>query len=516
MGLMRRLFAVIGKKKMKEIEHLLSHPIENMDLHLQLLLRRNEDTVYGRRNGFGDIRTPEEFSGVVPLSTYDTMKPYLDRVNESPKGKVMTEEPVVWYLQTSGSSGAPKQIPVTPSGLKDAAKGGAAMWLSYMTHKPENSAILDGTMILFAAPSVIDEINGIPVGYGTGVYARHQNRVFRRLIAPGEDILNITDMEQKMRAYALEATQCDVTALQGIATLSLAFVRKMERDYGPWLEEQLRGTKHHGKVKKALADDGTLDVSALWPNLRLLVVGGIDTDPYREWIKKTFPDITIWEAYASSEGFYASQTLPEPGVQILPDLNYLEFIPKSEIDKTVPDVIPLADVKKGSRYEIVVTNMNGWYRYRLGDMVTISRTDPYTLRSIGRKGKVVNLAGEKLTETHVSNGVAEACRLTGAELMDYSVVAEVREGIPHYKIAAMFREDNVDSSEFIHVFEEAVSKVNWEFANSRGCGGLGPTKLLVLRSSAHEDLVSKSHLQAKPVPLTTNTDVLELCEEEAS
>jgi hypothetical protein len=395
--------------------------------------------------------------------------------------------------------------------MKTAAAGGAAMWLSYMNAAPENAKVLDGTMLLFGAPAFIDDINGVSVGYGTGVYARHQNKIFSRLIAPGEDILAMMDVDEKMRAYATISAQMDVTALQGIATLSLSFVRRMENEYGPWLLDQMKGTKYEDRVKNAMYDDCKIDVAKLWPNLRLFVVGGIDTDPYRSWIAKTLPQVTIWEAYASSEGFYASQILPEPGVQILPDLNYLEFIPENEVDSANPTVLPLSDVKKGFRYEVVVTNSNGWYRYRLGDIVTFSRTEPYTVRKISRKGKVTNLAGEKVSEAHIIQAMTKASQSTKAEVMDYTVVANVEHGIPHYVIAAMFRNE-VNSVDFVQTFEDALGQANWEFANSRGMGGLGPTTLEKLRISAHEELVRQTHLQAKPIPLTDDTSVLSLTE----
>jgi hypothetical protein len=200
---------------------------------------------------------------------------------------------------------------------------------------------------------------------------------------------------------------------------------------------------------------------------------------FREWIAKILPQVTVREGYASSEAYMASQILPEPGIQLMPDLNFFEFIPEAEIDNEEPTVIPLSDVKKGNRYEMLLTNANGWYRYRVGDMVTFSNLNPYTVRHISRKGSVVSLAGEKLCDAHV--------------------------------IAGMFRDD-VDSVDFVKAFEDALGKANWEFLNSRAMGGLGPTTLAKARMSLHEELVKATHLQAKPVPLTTDRSVLAMCE----
>lgn len=511
MSIMRKLVSIVAKRKMKEIEHVLNHPVEESNKLLTEILTKHQDSVLGRRYGFDSISSPEEFAERVPLTDYISMKPILDEVYKNPTGKIMCSEPVIWYLTTSGSTGNQKQMPITKRGLKDASTGGGRMWMGFMNQHPDNSKILDGTMIMFGAPSFTGEINGVPTGYGSGVYVRNQNKVFSRLIKPGEDVFSIEDMEEKMKAYALCTATNDVTALQGIATLSLAFMRRMEEQYGPWLLEQLNGTKHERRIRDSMDSEGRLDISKLWPNLRLFVSGGIDVDPYRKWVKSALPNAIVWEGYAASEGYLGSQILPEPGLQLMPDLNYLEFIPESEIESENPTVIPLSEVKKGNRYELVMSNHNGWYRYRLGDMVTFTRTDPYSIRNISRKGGIVSLAGEKLSDAHVINAMSEACKATEAQVMDYSVVGVADGGIPYYVIAALFHED-VNSKEFVDSFEAAIGKVNWEFTNSQGMGALGSTILRKMVKSRHEEVVRETHLQAKPVPLTLDKSVLEVCE----
>jgi hypothetical protein len=508
---MRKLVSVVAKGRLKEIDYVLNHPIEESNKLLTELLKKHQDTVLGRRYGFESISSPEEFSERVPLTDYKEMKTILDDVYKNPSGKIMTAEPVIWYLTTSGSTGNQKHMPITKTGLKAASTGGSRMWMGYMNQHPDNSKILEGAMIMFGAPSVTGEINGVPRGYGSGVYVRNQNKIFSRLIKPGEDVFCIEDMEEKMKAYALCTVTNDVTALQGIATLSLAFMRRMEEQYGPWLLEQLKGTKHERTILDAMDSEGRLDVAHLWPNLRLFVSGGIDVDPYRKWVKSALPNATVWEGYAASEGYLGSQILAEPGLQLMPDLNYFEFIPEHEVDSENPTTVPLSDVKKGNRYELVMSNHNGWYRYRLGDMVTFSRTDPYTVRSISRKGGTVSLAGEKLSDAHVINAMSEACMVTGAQVMDYSVVGVADGRIPYYVIAAMFHDD-VDSTEFVNAFETAIGKVNWEFTNSQGMGALGPTILRKMMKSQHEEMVKETHLQAKPIPLTMDKSVFAVCE----
>lgn len=514
MSIMSYLFRKIAARKAREIEHILNNPIEVMDDKLLSILKRHQDTLVGRKYSFERIKTSEEYSARVPLSDYYSMKPMIEQIYENPGAKILTADPVFWYLRTSGSSGIPKKLPVTKEGLSDYGKGSTLLWMGYVNQRPENARVLDGTMLMFGAAAELERIKGIPVGYASGVTPRVANPLFKRLLKPGEDTFNIMDMDEKMKIYAEYAVKHDITALIGITTLCLAFVRRMQDEYGPWLLERFRGTKYESRIREASYDDGKLNLNVLWPNLRQLIAGGIDTDPYRDWMKKTLPNMQFCEVYSSSEGWYASQLFDEPGVQILPNINYLEFIPENHVQCPHPKVIPLSEVKKGHRYEIVLTNVGGYYRYRIGDMMTFTSTDPYTVREIGRKGEICNLAGEKITDAHVIKCTAAACRKTGAELVDYSVVGQIEEniGIPYYTIAALFRND-VDAGEFVSAYEEHMFSINEEYRVVRQMGGVGPTILRHLKSSVFEERVrSTGSIQTKPIPLTMDPTVLEMCE----
>lgn len=513
MSILKQLVAKVAAAKAKEIDHMLDNPVEVTNAKLMSILTRHSDTVYGKQHGFSSIRSAEEFSRKVPLVDSHALQPYLERIYADPSGKILTTDPVVWYLQSSGTTGKPKRMPTTKIGLKDSSKGSAMTWMSFINAGRENANILDGTLVTFGAAAVLDHVNSVPVGYATGVYARHQNKIFQRLIKPGEDVFNIQDMDKKMEAYARILATENVTGLQGITPLSLALIRRMQDQYGPWLVDILGDTPAGDRIRRAMDGDGRLDVGQLWPNLRLFLASGIDTTAYRKWITATFPNIQIVDMYGASEGVFAGQLLSaERGMQLFTNTHYFEFIPEEYSDDTTPEVVPLSDVKKGHRYEIVITNIQGYYRYRPGDMVTVASTDPYSIRSVSRRGRVVNLSGEKISEAHVSAAMGSACAKTGAEVVDYTVLGTVENGLGHYTIAALFRETDVNVVDFVLAFEESMKTVSDEFRVVRETGALGPTVLRKLRASHFEEIVRRNHLQAKPVALTTDASVLSMCE----
>jgi len=509
---MRRLVSLVAKRKVREIEHVLNNQVELNEEKLKSILKKNSSTLYGRMHKFDTISTPEQYAESVPLTDAKSMQPWIEKVHRNPTGGVLTSEDVIWYLMTSGTTGKPKKLPITRSGLKDTKTGSMYGWMSYMTCEPGNDRIVDGTMVTIGAPAEIERINGIPVGYATGFYMTRQNKIFQRLVRPGMDVFNMTDNEAKMWIYAKLIASSKTTVVQGIATLGLALLRRIQNEYGPALLQEFRGTKHEDRIKSALNDDGTMNLGTLCPDLRMFGSSGIDIGPYREWLVKILPQMTPWEFYGLSEaGLAGIQTTTEPGIQLLTNLVHMEFIPEREVESEDAHAIPLSEVKKGNRYEFVMTGANGWYRYRPGDLLTIASTDPYTVTKIARTGRAINMAGEKLSEAHVQNAISAASEKTGASVMDYTVVGMLdrAEGLPYYTLAAMFG-DETNPGDFVIAFEDEIKATNTEFKILRETGALGPTQIEYMHKSFAEEVVRETHVQAKPIPLTDDTRVLDI------
>lgn len=504
MAIMSKLVPILAKRKAKVIENILNNPISLTETKLKSILERHSNTAFGKDHGYESIKTPEQFSEQVPLFDYYSMSPYFERVKQNPTGNVITADPVIWYVQSSGSTGKPKALPISKAGMDDYTAGSSLLMWTYVNAAKEHAKLFDGTLLTFAAPAVLGDINGVPLGYMTGISREMiANKLLKALVKPGEDVFNMTDINEKLWAYACYATMHNITGLAGITTLSLSFVRKMQSEYGVRLLEHFKGTKHEKKVKDALNDDGTLNLNSLWPNLVFIGATGIDSDPYKSWIKDTLPKAFLMDNYAGSEGLYGTTLQPnvDNGIQLLPNINYFEFIPEKDINKEEPDVIPLSEVKKGHRYEMVLTNLLGYTRYRVGDMLTICDTDPYSVYRIGRKGRVLNLAGEKISDAHVNDGVAAACRETDARLSDYTVIGKIEGSRAHYTISVML-ENKICLDDFARAFDDAVSAANGEFKHSLEFGALDPTIAIRMETSHTESIIRANHIQAKSVPLS--------------
>lgn len=81
---------------------------------LRRLIEANAETEFGRRHGFGGIRTIDEYRRRVPIASFESFQCSIDRVAAG-ETQVLTRDRVTLFEPTSGSSGAGKLIPSTVS-----------------------------------------------------------------------------------------------------------------------------------------------------------------------------------------------------------------------------------------------------------------------------------------------------------------------------------------------------------------------------------------------------------------
>lgn len=74
------------------------------------LLRKNRNTEYGKKYGFGTIHSVREYQDSVPLTTYRDYAPYVERMLNG-ENNILTSSSVHRYVETSGSVGKPKTVP---------------------------------------------------------------------------------------------------------------------------------------------------------------------------------------------------------------------------------------------------------------------------------------------------------------------------------------------------------------------------------------------------------------------
>src|SRR5688572_20848162 len=75
-------------------------PREAQAAVLRALLRDNDDTLFGRHHGFGDL-APAEYARRVPVRDYEALRPYVTRALAG-EPDVLTAETPFTFASTSG------------------------------------------------------------------------------------------------------------------------------------------------------------------------------------------------------------------------------------------------------------------------------------------------------------------------------------------------------------------------------------------------------------------------------
>jgi phenylacetate-coenzyme A ligase PaaK-like adenylate-forming protein len=108
---------------------------------------------------------------------------------------------------------------------------------------------------------------------------------------------------------------------------------------------------------------------------------------------------------------------------IFPDCGFYEFIP---VDGSSDRPLFMHELEEGKLYEIVVTNMSGLYRYKIRDIIRVTRFEgetPY-IEFVYRADQITNLCGIHLNGEHLKAAVEKTGKELGIRITDYSIYAD--------------------------------------------------------------------------------------------
>ena len=102
------------------------------------LLAAHADTAFGRDHSFAALRSYEDFTKAVPVRSYEELRPYMDRVwAGEPAALLPAGDDVLMFSRTSGTTGAPKHIPVTGCVLRTLRRGWNIFGLRELQDHPQ-------------------------------------------------------------------------------------------------------------------------------------------------------------------------------------------------------------------------------------------------------------------------------------------------------------------------------------------------------------------------------------------
>ena len=460
---------------------------------LKRLTSKAENTEWGREHGFASLSTYEDFAASSPVNTYEDLKQAIDRMRQGERD-ILWPGQVRWYAKSSGTTNdKSKFIPVSKDGLKDTHYAGgrdAVTW--YLGNNP-HSRIFDGkALILGGSHAPNYNLKNSLVGDLSAILIENINPLVNLVRVPKKETALLADFELKRDRIAHEAIRENVTNLSGVPSWMLSVMNRV------------------------LEITGKDNLSEVWPNLEMFFHGGVAFTPYREQYKKLMPSANMhyMETYNASEGFFGIQDDPSDlSMSLMLDYGvFYEFIPMDEIENPNPHVLPLWGVETGRNYAMLISTSSGLWRYMIGDTVRFTSTNPYKFIITGRTKFFINAFGEELIVDNAEVGLAEACRQTGAQVLEYTAAPVFMdgEGKCRHQWLIEFAKAPEDVSQFARILDETLQQVNSDYEAKRYKDiTLQSLELVVARKGLfHDWLASKGKLGGQhKVPRLSNNRV---------
>lgn len=402
---------------------------------LRRILRANQGARFGREHHFSDIRSYSDFLENVPVQTYETLQAYIEDQAQTRRPALTREEPLL-YAQTSGTSGAPKYIPIVPSTLQGYQNQQRLLAARQYWNSPR---AFSGRILALLGPGIEGYLaSGQPYGSVSGfLFERLPPIVRKTYVVPGE-VFSIHDPLLKYKTIlTLALAEPRITQLAAVNPSSLLRLLAILNEHrgelldsiatgdAPYLSElspdikQIMGTHLKADLQRAeelrrVFSKATVNYADIWPGISLLTTWtGGSCGLALGSLKRTLPNSTlVFElGYISSE-FRGTHTLDcaDPGG--LPSLtdNFFEFVQRDAWEAGSPQFLTLGQLQLHQDYYVVVTNHGGLYRYFINDIVRVVghyRRTPLLI--FVQKGKgATSITGEKLYEAQLQQAI-RAC-----------------------------------------------------------------------------------------------------------
>jgi len=381
------------------------------DQFLLKIVSQARNTEYGRDYNFAEIGSVDEFRTKVPLCFYEDLITYIEQVKVGKK-KILTNQKIAYLLMTSGTSAGTKYIPITKKGIAyqiDAAK----KLLCFYSIAKGNANFLNGKMLFLQGSPKLEHEYKIPTGRLSGIVYHHVPKFFQKNKLPSYAINIIDNWQEKIRKIKEEIIGKDITVFGGIPPWCLQFWEMICK------EQKIDNLKQ------------------IYPNLSLYIYGGVDYSPYKAAIQKVLGEpVDIMQTFPASEGFFGIQDrLDSDDMMLLIDQGiYYEFIPIDSVDQSQPSTITLKEVKPQTKYELVITNGAGLWRYRMGDLVEFTSVMPYRIRVVGRTSQFISAFGEHVIGVEIETTIAEAIDKFGLNIEDYHVSPNINHKCYEWRI----------------------------------------------------------------------------------
>jgi len=494
--------------------------VETQYQRLMQILRNGSDSEFGRRHHFDRVRSYRDFTAAMPLAQYAYFSPYIDRCQMGEVGALLgPSQRLVMFALTSGTTGPYKAIPVTRQFIA-AYRWGWNVW-GIKVIQDYQSPLIRKVLQISSPAEEKRTPSGIPCGSISGMLARNQKRIVRRLYATPYEVTDIADPDLRNYAIMRLAVPQDIglivtanpSTLVALAQTAEGKAESLIRDVRDGTLERildlpmaiqsalrccLRPDPDGARRLECLLDrHGSLLPRHYWDSSLLGHWTGGTVGLYLSQVRRYYGDGPIRDiGLLASEG---RMSLPledytAAGVLDITSM-FFEFVPEEQINNlnltpdapTLPQDLTALRAEQldvGGRYYIFLTNGAGLYRYHIGDVVRMTGWMDSTpvIEFLSKGVHTSSLTGEKLTEHQVVAALNAAFHQVGLEPISF-VMAPVWGDPPHYRLFVETLTPPLQALQqaLAQCVESNLMAGNGEYASRRRSRRLNPLQVCFVR-----------------------------------
>lgn len=405
---------------------------------LKNLLSKAKNTAFGKEHHFDHISNYSEFKQQVPITDYEGLKNYINRIIEGEKDVLWKGRPI-YFAKTSGTTSGAKFIPITKESMPTHTRAAKEALLFYISEK-RDASFVNGKMIFLQGSPVLEDKKGIKIGRLSGIVAHYVPQYLLKNRLPSWETNCIEDWETKVNAIVEETLNENMSVISGIPSwVQMYFEKLIERT---------------GKT-----------ISEIFPNFNFFIYGGVNFDPYKNKFERLIgKKIDYIELYPASEGFIAYQdSQTEQGMLL--QLNsgiFYEFIPAQEYFNENPTRVAIDAVQLGVNYVIILNTNAGLWGYCIGDTVEFTSLLPYRIKVTGRIKHFISAFGEHVIGKEVEKAMKDAIKGTAISVSEFTVAPQVNpeKGLPYHEWFIEFENEPDNIDEFALKIERSMQHQN--------------------------------------------------------
>lgn len=436
--LKKKAALIWAKKHVQKAEEFKKNAEKNQEELLFSLLNTAKKTLFGRTYDFENIKSVKDFQEKVPVADYEDLKPYIEKVKRGQKDILWIETPE-YFAKTSGTTSGSKYIPISKEGMPFQVKGAQSALFHYIAKK-NNADFVGGKMIFLQGSPELEEVFGVKTGRLSGIVAHHIPNYLQKNRLPSWETNMMEDWEAKVDKIVEETEKENMTLISGIPPWLIMYFEKLIEKNGK-------------KIKQ------------IFPNLQLIVTGGVNYEPYREKMEELLGGkVDIVQTFPASEGFFAFQDdYTKEGLLLLTNHGiFYEFIPLEQYGKPNSQRLTLKDIELNKDYALILTTNSGLWAYSIGDVVRFIDKNPHRILVSGRTKHFTSAFGEHVIAFEVEEAIKATVEKFPAQITEFHLAPEVNpeEGLPYHEWFIEFEKEPENLDTFKNELDDQLRKRN--------------------------------------------------------